>query len=288
MEGTDASWKKAKILGQKPRNQDDFIGRFKIPNDKRVSRAKNRRIDFFIAGTQKGGTSALDAYMRLNPAICMPQKKKEVNFFNADGLFGSGGPDYRLYHSFFKPKKTHRLLGEATPDYMYHDLFAQRLHAYNPGAKIILSLRNPIDRAFSNWNMARALGDESLSFGMAIRSEEERRRAARQENKLDISCHVDRGYYVEQIRRIRRYFPPRQILVVKQEDLLNHPKTTLDAIWEFLGVEGRDPVVPLTKLVGHYPAPMDEADRDYLKGLYQYEIRSLEQMLGWDCSDWLA
>ena len=270
------------------RDDTKFIGSFKIPTAKQISRAKDRKIDFVVAGTVKGGTTALDAYLRLHPELCMPQKLKEINFFNTEQLFDTGEPDYRLYHSFFKPKKFHRVLGEASPDYLYQEAFARRVHAYNSDMKIILALRNPIDRAFSNWNMHEAADREPLSFGEAIRCDVERTRDARIAGAWRTFSYVDRGYYVEQIRRLRRYFPPKQILAIKQEDLLDSHNQTLNSIWEFLEIKAIPAIEPLQKHVGNYSESMSPEDRDYLKGLYWHEIKGLEQMLGWDCGDWLA
>ena len=84
-----------------PGGKTRFIGRFKVPTARKLARANDRKVDFIIAGTQKGGTSALDAYLRLDPQICLPHKVKEVHFFEADPLFDTGEPDYRLYHAFF-------------------------------------------------------------------------------------------------------------------------------------------------------------------------------------------
>ncbi len=270
------------------RDKTKFIGFFKVPTEKQISRAKDRKVDFVIPGTAKGGTTALDAYLRLNPEICMPHKTKDINFFNTDKLYSAGEPDYRLYHSFFKPKKFHRILGEASPDYLHREEFARRVHAYNPDMKIILTLRDPVDRAFSNWNMLKATGWESLSFGEAIRCEEERTRATIGEQTWRTFSYVDRGFYVEQIRRLRRYFPPGQILVIKQEELLENNNATLSSIWQFLEVKAIPPVDPIEKHVGSYSESMSEDDRDYLKRLYWNEIKGLEQMLDWDCRDWLA
>lgn len=157
-----------------------------------------------------------------------------------------------------------------------------------PNIKIIISLRNPIDRAFSHWNMFRLLGLESLPFGEAIRREEERVRAVPNEEQWRLGSYVDRGYYVEQIRRLRRYFSPYQILVLKQEDLRDKPKITLNSIWDFLEVDRQQAVGSIEKMVGHYSGSVSEADRQYLRGLFEFEIKSLEQMLDWDSSDWLA
>ncbi len=154
--------------------------------------------------------------------------------------------------------------------------------------KIILSLRNPIDRAFSHWNMFRTRGFESLSFADAIRSEEERLRATPVAERWRIGCYIDRGYYVEQIRRLRRYFPPQQILIIRQEQLRADHNATLGSIWQFLDLAPMDSPEPLEMLVGDYAAPINEDDRQYLREAFSRDIKSLERMLGWDCNSWLA
>ena len=135
------------------------------------------KIDFIICGTQKGGTSALDAYLRRHPEICMAISK-EVHFFDNEKAFCDGLPDYSLYHSFFSPQPSHKLVGEATPVYMYWRDATRRIWQYNPNIKLIVVLRNPIDRAYSNWNMERLRNRDTVAFWEAIQNEEERCREA--------------------------------------------------------------------------------------------------------------
>ena len=115
----------------------------------------DRVVNFLICGTQKGGTSALDAYLREHPEICMADKK-EVHFFDNKKFFNKNKPDYSKYHSFFNPQSSHKLLGETTPIYMYWHDSPRRIWQYSPNMKIIVILRNPIDRAYSHWNMERS------------------------------------------------------------------------------------------------------------------------------------
>jgi len=105
-------------------------------------RASNRKVDFVIAGMQKGGTTALDRYLRMNPQVCMANKK-EVHFFDNEKLFRGDRPNYAIYHSFFDLKPQHQILGEASPIYMYWRNAPNRLWKYNPKMKILLILRNP-------------------------------------------------------------------------------------------------------------------------------------------------
>ena len=112
----------------------------------------------------------------------------------------------------------------------------------------------------------------------------------RQRNDAGVGpySYVDRGYYTEQISRLLRYFPARQILVIKQEELRDHHNATVSSICEFLDIDAIETVEPIMKFVGSYTSPISQVDRNFLRELYRCEIKSLKRMLGWDCSDWLA
>ena len=121
------------------------------------------KVGFLIAGTQKGGTSALDAYLREHPDICMANQK-EVHFFDNEAIFNGDNSDYAVYHAAFSLKTSQQLLGESTPIYMYWHAAPKRIWQYNPDMKFLIMLRNPIDRAYSHWNMERGRKRDSLSF----------------------------------------------------------------------------------------------------------------------------
>jgi hypothetical protein len=99
---------------------------------------------------------------------------KEVHFFDTDEFFASRDVDYSRYHARFNPTARKRLLGEATPIYMYWEPAPQRIQRYNPAMKLILLLRNPVTRAYSHWNHERARGRLNLPFEQAISTEEKR------------------------------------------------------------------------------------------------------------------
>ena len=98
-----------------------------------------------------------------------------------------------------------------------------------PNMKIILVLRNPIQRAYSHWNMNRATNLDPLPFLEAVRAERVRSRRRLPLQDRDYS-YVDRGFYSEQLRRIWRYFPTEQTLVLKTEHLKQRPAETLAAM----------------------------------------------------------
>src|SRR2546421_2086859 len=96
------------------------------------------KVGFVIGGTQKGGTSALDAFLRQHPQICMPVDLKEVHFFDREEMFCSNTLEYEKYHSYFQPERRHKVIGEASPIYMYWNNAPQRIWSYNPQMKWIV------------------------------------------------------------------------------------------------------------------------------------------------------
>lgn len=245
-----------------------------------------RMVDFVICGTQKGGTTALDAYLREHHEICMADKK-EVHFFDNEKNFSNGKPNYSKYHTFFSPKQSHKILGEATPIYMYWDESPRRIWEYNPNMKLIVLLRNPIERAYSNWNMERSRNKETLSFWEAINNEKERCRKA-----LPLQCrvysYIDRGFYLEQLRSIWAYFPKDRVLILKNEDLKQKPNETLNHVCEFLGVTQFKSVVAKDVHSRPYVSSINKKEKDYLRAIFEPEIIELESELNWNCRDWLS
>ncbi|MCB0207677.1 MAG: sulfotransferase domain-containing protein [Anaerolineae bacterium] len=275
---------------------------------------ENIRVNFLIAGAQKSGTSALDAYLRRHPEICMGERK-EVHFFDNERFFNeepiSDGslkkffrkvgrmeraisvPDnfsrdkYDLYHTFFSPHPPQRLCGEASPTYMYWYDAPRRIWEYNPAMKIIIILRNPIDRAFSHWNMRCHNKREDQPFRDALERQMQKQKSIRRVPFQHKGRYIERGFYTEQIRRIWHYFPKEQTLFLKTEELRNEPQATIDKVCDFLGVAKMDVTLDINLKSFPYVSSLSKEDRTFLKSIYRFEIKKLERLLGWDCSEWL-
>ena len=243
------------------------------------------RVGFLICGTQKGGTTALDAYLRRHHQIQLAVKK-EVHFFDKDEFFSGPQLDYGWYHSHFHDAAGKVLRGESTPIYMYWKAAAERIYHYNPLIKIIILLRNPIERAYSHWNMEFRRGNEDLSFYDALISEADR--CVSPEGKQHrIYSYVDRGFYTKQITRLRAYFPDSNILILKSDFLLHQPSECLHSICAFLKVS---PLEDTSEVCAHslpYSQQMEARERLYLSSVFTKEIHLLEQMLNWDCNSWI-
>jgi len=195
--------------------------------------------DFLIIGAQKAGTTALYAYLRRHPQITGPSWK-EVSFF--DRHYTRGEAWYR--GNFPNALRTRGLVGEASPSYLFHPLAPERVAALVPEAKLIALVRNPVDRAFSQYQHEVALGREPLSFEDALEAEGERLSGEVERMLADPAyfsrpwwdyTYRGRGRYAEQLDRWLAVFAREQLLVVPSEDLLAEPEQTHARVLEFLG-----------------------------------------------------
>jgi len=200
--------------------------------------------DFLIAGVPKAGTTALHAALVRHPELYLPAVK-EPKFFLSDGPPpATGGPgDVQTYQEhvwrradyerLFDPAPAGARLGEATPFYLY-DLDAHdRIRSLVPQARLILLLRDPVDRAHSNWTHLWNAGLEpEADFLTACLAEPERRAAG----WADFWHYVSLGLYGRQVQRLYKQFPREQVLLLRYRDLKDAPAATLDRVCAFLGV----------------------------------------------------
>ncbi len=240
------------------------------------------RVSFLVVGSQKSGTTALDKYLRGHSEIEMASEK-EVHFFDNEAYF-KDEVSYDSYHKNFSTEKT-TVKGECTPIYMYWSPSIGRIYEYNPKIKIIAILRNPIDRAFSHWNMERDRNADIEPFSTAIRQEEIRAREALPFQHR-VYSYIDRGFYSEQIKRIWRYFPKEQTLFIKHDDLRNKPRQVLEGISSFLEVAEFNNIIEEEIHSRPYVSKLSYDDHKYLNEVYFNEIEKIQTMLQWDCSDW--
>jgi hypothetical protein len=240
-------------------------------------------VNFLVAGVQKGGTSSLDGWLRQHPEICMAGIK-ETHFFDNEAEFRSAAVSYENYHQHFHQCAAVAHYGEATPIYTYWPEAIERIHQYNPAMRLLVLLRNPVDRAWSAWNMERNRGADTTPFAVAIRNETERCRATAPLPHR-VYSYVSRGMYSGQIRRVLQHFSG-QVLFLKSESLFAQPEWAVGQVLQFLGA--RPWHINTSKIYrqGQYQHGPTTADRQYLLEQFAADISDVEQLLGWDCSDW--
>ncbi|MCO6173809.1 sulfotransferase domain-containing protein [Flavobacterium sp. NRK F10] len=249
---------------------------------------ESRPLDFLVIGAQKCGTTALYSYLKEHEEIGM-SFKKEMHFFDDETLFSADKEiDYKAYESSIQVKTgKERIYGEITPIYLYWQNSCERIWRYNKNIKLIAILRNPIERAFSHWNMSRERGIEKHTFYEAILLEQQRQKESLPYQNRVFS-YVDRGFYSEQIRRYRRFFDDDHILFIKYEDFKADQKEKLNSIFEFLNVDpSRYDYAHKIIHKREYESKITEKERQLLLDTFYYDIKEVERMLGWDCSDWL-
>jgi hypothetical protein len=238
--------------------------------------------DFLVIGAQKAGTTALYAYLRWHPGVTGPSWK-EVSFFDRHWWRGES-----WYRGQFPLRPRGRLIGEASPSYLFHPLAPERARAVLPGTRLIAVLRNPVDRAYSQYQHEVALGREPLSFEEALAAEEERTRGEVERLLADPRAfsrawwdhtYLARGLYAEQLDRWLAVFPREQLLVVTTDELGERPGTTYASILAFLGAAPHQlPEYP--RVFDRDYAPMEPRTRAALERRFAEPNRRLESLLG--------
>lgn len=244
--------------------------------------------DFLIVGAQKAGTTALYHFINQHPQIV--KKKGEVHFF--DEQFYKG---VEWYQNQFSPRPTpSHLIGDKSPYYLFHPYVPERVHRLYPNVKIIVLLRNPIDRAYSQYWMNRRAHVEPLSFEDAIEAEPQRISGELDKLKSDYYpnggphrrfSYISRSIYIDQIKNWLKFFPKKQMLVISSTDLRKNPQGVLNKCFNFLGIPKHPVEVKNPERHSEYE-PMKSETRTRLAAYFRPFNEELEQLLNrsfhWD------
>lgn len=226
---------------------------------------------FLIIGTQKGGTTSLYHYLTQHPNI-KAAAVKEIHYF--DEQYDHGFDWYKRH--FPSDLSAHDITGEASPYYLFHPQTPSRVRELLPDMKLIVLLRNPVDRAYSHYQMMVRKGFEQLSFPEALlaesaRVQDEYERMVQDPSYRSANCihfsYLKRGLYAEQLERWLQYFPPEQFLIMNSESLFQDAAECCQRAWEFLGMPawGLTEFTQLNK--GDYTS---DIPAETLKWLYEY------------------
>lgn len=292
--------------------------------------------NFFIVGAAKSGTSSLFHYVGLHPDVYM-SPIKEPHYFAHDyfpekftgpgdeGFSENRARNLNDYLRLFDGAAKAQVRGEGSVYYLYFPGIAQQLYEFNPHAKIIIILRNPVDRAFSAYMHTVRDGRETLTFEQALEREEERR----QKGFQPLWWYRELGLYSSQVARYKDVFPAEQLKIFLFEDLRNSQRVVEEA-FDFLDLdkvlpidasvplnesgvpksrflynffakpnlfkELLKPVVPqrVQQRLGHRAksmtlsrVTMNPATRDSLKAYYRRDIEKLQDLISRDLSAWL-
>ena len=242
--------------------------------------------NFLVLGAQKAGTTALYEYLRRHPQITGPSWK-EVSFFDRHWARGE-----RWYRGNFPnlARTREKLVGEASPSYVFHPLAPQRVQELVPEARLIVLVRNPVDRALSQYNHEVALGREPLPFEEALDAEEERLRGEDERMAADpryfsrewwSHTYKARGRYAEQLERWLAVFPREQLLVLPSDDLGSDPAQAHAQVLEFLGASAQR-LDSYPRVYEREYEPMKPKTRERLAAEFEEPNRRLYELLGRD------
>ena len=249
--------------------------------------------DFLFIGGNRCGTTTLYRNLCKHPCVA-PSVRSEVLYFDLN--FDKGLTWYKRhfatvgYKYLSKLQRKHFLTGEGTTYYVFHPHAAGRIKKIIPQVKLILLLRNPVDRAYSQYQQKVRKGKETLSFKDAIEAEPQRLQGEREkmlaDDRYNSIHHRDhsylaRGVYVDQIARWMDLFPKEQLLIMRSEDLRKKPAALFEQTLEFLELPDWEPETYEDYNSAKYPS-MDPTVRARLIEYFQPHNRRLRDFLGRD------
>jgi hypothetical protein len=282
------------------------------------SQSFQRLPNFLCIGVQKAGTTLLYEILRQHPQIFLPQVK-EVHFFDIDENFNKG---IEWYQQHFYGSEDYKLVGDVTPAYIFFEHVPERIkQILGPEIKLLIMLRNPVDRAYSHYWMSFRRGYEGLSFEKAIAKEGSRIKDGYLTRHR--FSYISRGFYAKQLKTYLSFFPGQNINIVIFEQFTTNMKVHIEELLDFLGCTSAfefknnnkihggdltlrqyirairtnryysfsDNCLKILKLIlskekrTDYP-PLKRGTRSLLLQLYKDDINELEILLNKDLSFW--
>lgn len=191
-------------------------------------------MNVLLIGVQKAGTTSIYDWISQHPDIYAPAFAKDrYSYFLNEELYSKG---YESYSKNFNNRKNEKLFCTGNANYFFVPHVAQRIYKLNPKMKMILMLRNPIDRAFSAFNHAIERGMETRSFEQAVQDEIENKVAYSALEKLRKS-YIEHGFYFKQLSNYLNFFELDQIFVGFYTDLIKGKEKLMEEIFYFLDIE---------------------------------------------------
>lgn len=251
--------------------------------------------DFLVVGAKRGGTTSLWnwllAHPQMIPMFPAAQNLKSSHYFY---MHFDKGPAW--YRGFFRTSLTRRrrllgprtVTGEASPYYLFDPRVPQRIHQLMPDVKIIILLRDPVERAYSHYRERVHEGVETLSFSDALTAESDRLRGEEEHMREDPFyysrphdwfSYASRGEYAAQVSRYLEIFPRENVHIVQSEDLYRNPQVVFNSTTDFLGLQRillKDPPVH-----NYHPHnQMSDVEHAMLSQHYHIHNEKLYKLLG--------
>jgi len=213
-----------------------------------ISNIKKPDINLFIVGAAKSGTTSLYEYLSHHPSVFFPLVKEPNYYSRAESHNSSAynkpkaGESYHnkiitdesVYFELYEKATGFQVIGDASPSYLWDELSASRIHKDYPEAKILIILRNPVDRAYSHYLMDLASGvqrDRDFMSALAFDNAKEERQWGR------AHLYQDLGLYSAQVSRYMRLFGRSNVKVIMYEEFIDDTQRNIKNIFDFIGVD---------------------------------------------------
>lgn len=215
-------------------------------------------VNFFIVGAPKAGTTSLHNYFMEHDNIFMPEMK-EPNYFAYEQIVEQnlfykerGVGTLSEYNNLFKEVKDEKAVGEASVSYLFYDQTPKKIKDYNPNAKIIILLRDPIKRAHSHYLMDYKLGYTNVSFEDIVNN-----RSNHKLKNLYYQQYIELGLYYEQVKRYIDTFGTESVKIYLNEDLKKDTKGIVKELLHFLEVDSNS-IPDISKEYNTYKKPKNK------------------------------
>jgi len=224
--------------------------------------------NFFIVGAPKAGTTSLYHYLEEHPDVYM-SPIKETNYFSYNEIKEQGlfyNEEYintkEQYLAQFTGVKNEKAIGEASVSYLFYNGVAEKIKAFNPDAKIIIVLRNPVERGFSHYLMDRRLGFVNMSYQDILD-----KKKYDKTGKLYYQQYIELGLYYNQLQQYFSVFDKARVKVFLYEDLQKNIQALVKELYNFLEVDA-DFLPDLEKKHNAFIAPKNPV----IEKLYKYKL----------------
>jgi len=253
--------------------------------------------DYLIAGGQRCGTTSLQRYLIEHPQVTPAGVMKGVHYFDTNDYHR--GLDW--YRSHFPTRRSLAkmadrvggtvLTGESSPYYMFHPLAPDRIATDLPGVKIVVLLRDPVDRAYSQFLHESRRGYETLDFESALEAEDGRLAGEAARMVADPSydsfglrhhSYMARGEYLSQVGHLTDLVGEDRLLVVSSEQMFGDPAATYHRVLRFLGLPEYTPAGFAAQNANVYMSPISDQIRGMLEDRFREPNKLLYDFVGED------